>query len=166
MTSTSEPGKGSTSSMPLPLPVVTDEMVQAISDEPSTARGLRVLLVDDHIVNRTVARLVLERLGHDVTLAESGAEAVLAVQRARYDAVLMDIEMPDMDGYDTSRAIRAYEASRGTRVPIFALTANAVSSERAQNADLDGHLTKPIDTGKLSAALSSLARTRRSDGAA
>jgi PAS domain S-box-containing protein len=105
----------------------------------------RVLLVEDNVVNQKVARRFLERLGCEVTLAENGAESIEAWENSEFKLVLMDVQMPVMDGYTATREIRAREGSR-RRVPIVALTANAMTGqlERCLEAGMDGLLTKPL----------------------
>jgi two-component system sensor histidine kinase/response regulator len=107
----------------------------------------RVLLVEDNIVNQKVARRFLERLGCEVTLAENGVESVTAWERDAFEIVLMDVQMPVMDGYTATREIRDRERGQGRgRVPIVALTANAMTGqlERCLEAGMDALLTKPI----------------------
>ncbi|HEY2146588.1 MAG TPA: response regulator [Pirellulales bacterium] len=117
--------------------------------------SLRVLLVEDGAVNREVALGLLEIAGHDVTVAENGLEALEAVQRTRFDVVLMDLEMPQMDGLQAARAIREREAPTAERIPIIAMTAHAISGYRDQclAVGMDGYVTKPICPDELFAAL-------------
>jgi two-component system, sensor histidine kinase and response regulator len=123
-------------------------------------RCLRVLLAEDNAVNRRVVRAQLERRGHAVTCVADGRRAVAAVQRDRFDVVLMDVQMPLMDGLEATAAIRAREAGTGTRVPIIALTARAFSGDvaRCLAAGMDAHLAKPIRSRDLMATLERLAR--------
>ena len=118
----------------------------------------RVLLVEDSAVNQEVAVAMLKNLGCDVRLAENGREAVSAVSRRRFDVVLMDCQMPEMDGFEATRAIRKREATRkGTpqRIPIVALTANALGGDRARclAAGMDDYLAKPFKKEQLWGAL-------------
>ncbi len=110
----------------------------------------RVLVVDDIAPNRLVARVLLEAAGHEVELAENGAEAVEAVRRSSFDLVLMDLHMPGMGGLEATRRIRALEVG-GPHVPIIALTADAMQEqvEECLAAGMDGHLTKPLDRAAL-----------------
>jgi two-component system, sensor histidine kinase and response regulator len=118
----------------------------------------RVLVVEDNPVNQKVALKILEKLGHRVTLTDSGAAAIAELEQNRYDVVLMDCQMPEMDGFEATASIRALEQSvRGSRrIPIIALTAGAFGSDREKclAAGMDGYLTKPI-------AVDVLARTVR-----
>ncbi|MGD0014116.1 MAG: response regulator [Bryobacteraceae bacterium] len=113
------------------------------------ARRLRVLVAEDNPVNQRVAARLLEREGHVVTLAANGAEAVAAFRRGEFDLVLMDLQMPKMDGLEATRQIRAGE--NGDQVPIVALTAYAMKSdeERCLQARMNGYLTKPISAARL-----------------
>lgn len=129
---------------------------------PPTASGaLRLLVADDILVNRTLARIMLERAGHAVELVANGMEAVEAVQRAHFDAVLMDVQMPLMDGLEATRRIRALNGP-AARVPIVALSASAMVDQVAacMAAGMDGHLAKPINRGELLAMLEKVARQR------
>ncbi len=120
----------------------------------------RVLVVDDNAVNRRLATLLIERLGYRVDAVSDGVEAVEAVRLGRYDIVLMDGEMPRMDGYQATREIRSLE-SPGERVPIIAVTASAMKSdaERAFDAGMDAHVTKPIDSVELEKTLARFVTT-------
>jgi two-component system, sensor histidine kinase and response regulator len=122
-----------------------------------TFRGTRVLLVEDNPVNQRVAQRLLEKLAVDVTLANHGAEALERIAEARFDMVLMDCQMPVMDGFTATARIRAAEARRadGRRLPIIALTANVLSEDRERciEAGMDAHLGKPIVPSQLADAL-------------
>jgi CheY-like chemotaxis protein len=113
-----------------------------------------VLVVEDNPVNQMVAVGVLAALGYRVTTADDGVLALEALQRERFDAVLMDVQMPRMDGYTATRAIREREGT-GPRLPVIAMTAAAVEGERERclAAGMDDFLTKPVDPGALTAVL-------------
>ena len=113
----------------------------------------QVLLVEDNFVNQKVAVRFLERLGCSVEVANNGAEGVAAFQQRRFDIVLMDLQMPVMDGMTATRKIRELETAG--HVPIIALTANAMSGdrERCEAAGMDGYLTKPIEVDRLRSIL-------------
>jgi CheY-like chemotaxis protein/HPt (histidine-containing phosphotransfer) domain-containing protein len=115
-------------------------------------RRVTILLAEDNPVNQRVASTMLERLGHRVDIAGDGAEAVATFRAGRYDAVLMDCQMPVMDGFEATRQIRA---EAGGTIPIIALTASATSADRQAclEAGMNDHLAKPIQPAALEAAL-------------
>ena len=120
--------------------------------------GKRVLLVDDIEVNREIAAAVLAMSGFEIDEAEDGVQAVAKVAEAeagRYDVVLMDLQMPNMNGFDATRAIRALADKAKARVPVVALSANSSDEDiqAGREAGMDGHLSKPIDMEKLFALL-------------
>ncbi len=121
---------------------------------PATTAATTVLVVDDNAVNRKVAAHMLERLGHEVDLACNGREAVEAASRKRYGAVLMDCQMPEMDGFEATREIRRREGGR-CRTPVIAMTAGAMRSEQdsCRAAGMDDYVAKPMVTQDLEAAL-------------
>jgi CheY-like chemotaxis protein len=114
------------------------------------ARGrgavLRVLLAEDNQVNQRLAARLLEKRGHRVSLAANGREALEALEKGRFDLVLMDIQMPEMDGMEATAAIRQNEKSTGLHIAIVALTANAMKGDREKYlaSGMDGYLAKPI----------------------
>jgi signal transduction histidine kinase/CheY-like chemotaxis protein len=112
-------------------------------------QGLRLLLVEDNEINQQVAREILEGAGLNVTLANNGQEAVNAVKESSYDAVLMDVQMPVMDGYTATREIRREE--RFKELPIIAMTAHAMAGDEDKSfqAGMNAHVTKPIDPDQL-----------------
>jgi two-component system sensor histidine kinase/response regulator len=118
-----------------------------------TYRGRRILLVEDNPVNQRVAQRALQKLAADVTLANNGAEALERIAETAFDAVLMDCQMPVMDGFTATRSIRAAEALKddGSHLPIIALTANVMSEdrERCLAAGMDAYLGKPLEPSQL-----------------
>jgi two-component system sensor histidine kinase/response regulator len=120
--------------------------------EPS---GLRVLLAEDSLYNQKLAVALLERKGHHVVVANNGTEAVGLARAQPFDLVLMDIQMPEMDGLEATRAIRQHEASSGRRLPIVAMTAQAMKGdrERCLEAGMDDYLTKPVRATQLYATI-------------
>ncbi|MCE1236789.1 MAG: ATP-binding protein [Hyphomicrobiales bacterium] len=133
---------------------------EAVADAPIGSG--RVLVVEDNRVNQTVAKGLLERLGFVVEVVDDGAAAVERAARGGLDVVLMDMQMPVMDGLEATRRIRAAESERGdARVPIVGLTANAFASDREAclAAGMDDFLTKPITRDKLAATLAAHADT-------
>jgi CheY-like chemotaxis protein/HPt (histidine-containing phosphotransfer) domain-containing protein len=155
------PGGGSVFWLELPLDTVA-KSTRAMApgfDVPdgevmqAPGRILHVLVVDDVLMNRDIASSFLRAAGHEVTCVEGGAEAVASVFSADFDVVLMDVRMPEMDGIEATRRIRALEGARG-RVPIVALTAQAFSDQIAEchKAGMGSHLAKPFDPDTLLAA--------------
>jgi two-component system, sensor histidine kinase and response regulator len=130
----------------------------AVSDRPETSSpagpAVRLLVAEDNPVNSKVALLLLERLGYAVDLAANGREVLELLPKASYGLILMDCQMPEMDGYEATRIIR--EQERGfSRIPIVAMTANAVSGDRERciAAGMDDYLSKPIERARLAEML-------------
>jgi CheY-like chemotaxis protein len=115
----------------------------------------RILLAEDNPVNQKVAMAMLRRRGYDVTLAETGRDAVDLVGRERFDLVLMDVQMPEMDGFAATAAIREAEARSGGHLTIIAMTAHSMAGdrERCLAAGMDAYLSKPIRSADLYALL-------------
>lgn len=107
----------------------------------------RILLVEDNIVNQKVAVLLLQQFGLDVVVAENGLLALQSVQKETYDVILMDCQMPEMDGFEATKAIRRYEALQNRYTPIIAVTALAMvgDQERCIAVGMDDYISKPID---------------------
>ncbi|HJV42427.1 hybrid sensor histidine kinase/response regulator [Caulobacter sp.] len=152
ITARSRPGAGSLFRVVLPLD--RTEAAEALDGCPvlqcGQADGLRVLLAEDHPINQRVVQLILEPCGATVTVVENGAQAVEALAAQAYDVVLMDMQMPVMDGLAATRAIRGQEAP-GHRTPIIMLSANAMAGHRqdALLAGADLHVAKPITVAAL-----------------
>jgi PAS domain S-box-containing protein len=123
---------------------------------------LRVLLAEDNPVNQTLAMRILERLGHKVQVANNGKEAFERAQSEEFDVILMDVQMPEMDGLEATMAIRDGEAATGKHVPIVAMTAHAMKGDREKclAAGMDGYLSKPIRIDELKQAMSEIEKTR------
>jgi PAS domain S-box-containing protein len=157
----STPGRGSSFRVALPVEVLARGEESATPDSAAASgpvpppRPLSILLAEDHPANRLLAVRLLERLGHRVRAVEDGRAAVQATQEERFDLVLMDVQMPELDGLDATRAIRAAESAHTPRLPIVALTAHAFEHDRQRclAAGMDGYLTKPISSGTLEAML-------------
>ena len=148
-------GEGSEFCLQLRLPVATSRVAprpprRPTGDQPPEQRIGCVLVVEDNEINQKILLLRLKRLGLKAELARNGAEAVSAVQNARYDVVLMDCQMPEMDGYEATRRIRQLPAAVA-QVPIVAMTANALSGERERclASGMNDYLSKPIDEEDL-----------------
>jgi signal transduction histidine kinase/CheY-like chemotaxis protein len=136
----------------LPAPLVPEPGKPDADVMPRTTLGLHVLVVDDNIINREVAVAMLEEFGCTVVLADEGRGAVAHAEHERFDLILMDCQMPGMNGYDATEAIRADEAKRGLRrTPIVALTANVMARdrERALKSGMDSFLAKPFKAAQL-----------------
>ncbi len=135
-----------------PVAMVTPAVGPARTGE---RRALRVLVAEDNTVNQVVASTLLKKLGHEAELAAHGGEAVSKYRDGRYDIVLMDVQMPGMDGMEATQHIRELEAKGRARVPVVALTAHAVKGyeEQCTAAGMDGYLTKPLRGPELAAML-------------
>ena len=134
------------------------QVVEAVSSSvPSqlaaakTHRKLRVLLAEDNAVNQKIAARVLEKQGHHVTVAADGRQALAALDRATFDVVLMDVQMPEMDGFEATAAIRGHERETGNHIPIIAMTAHAMPGDRERciAAGMDSYIAKPLKVGEL-----------------
>jgi signal transduction histidine kinase/DNA-binding response OmpR family regulator len=125
-------------------------------------RRLTVLLAEDNAVNQRLATSLLKRRGHKVVIAGNGREAVEAMQRQSFDVVLMDVQMPEMGGFEATEAIRALERENGNRTPIVAMTAHAMKGdrERCLAAGMDQYLTKPLDPKQLCPVVEAMAAGR------
>jgi len=160
------PGEGATFTLSLPLSRSAEPAAAHEADAPIEALNgarpaLKVLLAEDHPTNRRVVQLILESVDVDLTCVEDGAQAVEAWTRGDFDLVLMDMQMPVMDGLTAIRRIREREAAAGgLRTQIYALTANAMPEHAAASkaAGADGHLTKPISAEALFRAVDTTAR--------
>jgi len=131
---------------------------------PVALRKLRVLLAEDNEVNILLMRRLLERLGHEVLHVGNGAHALEAARKeaGKLDVVLMDIQMPEMDGFEATQRIRVEESGTGRHLPIVALTANAMAGDdrRCLEAGMDAYLSKPVEFSKLEALLEKIASGR------
>jgi len=152
----SEPGVGSCFLFTIPaVPVAGQAAVSAPEDHlvgaAQTGRQLSILVAEDNSMNQRLMLRVLEKDGHRATIARNGRETVELARREKFDLILMDVQMPEMDGIEASKRIREYEAASGGRIPIVAMTAGAMTSdrERCLDAGMDAHLTKPIDIRML-----------------
>ena len=133
------------------IEMAVSEQKISVSHSPSCADPdvhLRILVADDSPVNQQVAVGLLEHYGHDVQLANNGLEAVKAMIADAFDVVLMDLEMPTMDGWEAVRVIRAHDDERVRNTPIVAMTAHAQieTRQKCAGAGMNGHVAKPIDS--------------------
>jgi CheY-like chemotaxis protein len=138
-----------------PEQLVTRHMVnelRAASQQPDAAPGTRwsVLLAEDNLVNQKVATRLLEKLNLQITIAQNGQEAIDKAQSGAYDLIFMDCQMPEVDGYEATEAIRKMDGGKN-RIPIVAMTANAMQGDREKciGAGMDDYLTKPIKAAEL-----------------
>ena len=158
---TSTPGVGSRFRVELPLPRASHAETRAAAAPPALpSRPLRVLLAEDHPVNQRLVQLILADHVAELVMVEDGAQAVAAFAAQSFDVVLMDMQMPGMDGLTATRALRAAEAARPSvrRTPILMLSANAMAEHReaARDAGADLHLAKPVTARDLLSALTML----------
>ncbi|MBC8117053.1 MAG: response regulator, partial [Candidatus Saccharimonas sp.] len=128
--------------------------VHPVASNPALApceRRLRLLLAEDNVVNQRLAVRLLERRGHTVVVVNNGRQALAALERERFDAVLMDVQMPEMDGFETTAAIRERELSTRAHLPIIAMTAHAMKGDRERcfEAGMDGYVAKPLQPLEL-----------------
>jgi signal transduction histidine kinase/CheY-like chemotaxis protein len=132
-----------------------ERSVQPTSATPGSTRSFRVLLAEDNPVNQHVAVRTLERMGHVVTVVSNGRAAVEEWERGQYDVILMDVQMPELDGFEATRMIRQMEAGRACRTPIIAMTAHAMKGdrERCLAAGMDDYVAKPVRREELEAAI-------------
>jgi PAS domain S-box-containing protein len=124
--------------------------------------GLRVLLAEDNAVNQKLASRLLERRGHVVTVASNGRQALEILDKQSFDLVVLDVSMPEMDGFEATAAIRAREKSSGAHIPILAMTAHAMKGdrERCLAAGMDGYVAKPVQAAQLFAAIEAVTAAR------
>ncbi len=149
--------------LPSPSEFDPDRAKHAPAANSVPYRGQHALVADDHEVNRILARKLLEQLGFEVTLAEDGARALEAVLTQEFDVIFMDIQMPQMNGWQATHELRQWEIqARKARVPVMALSAHASAADRehALSIGMDGYLTKPLTAEALAAALSNLRNLR------
>jgi CheY-like chemotaxis protein len=140
--------------------------VDAHQTKPKAAR-LRVLLAEDNPVNQKIASRVLEKQGHHVTIAADGRKALAALDGENFDVVLMDVQMPEMDGFETTSAIRVRERDTGKHLPIIAMTAHAMQGdrERCLAAGMDSYIAKPIRARELIELLEKFCHAAQQEGA-
>jgi CheY-like chemotaxis protein len=132
---------------------------------PVFEHPLHILVAEDNVINQKLASALLNKLGHEVTLANNGQEAIDLWSKNPYDLILMDVQMPEMDGTEATIRIRALEAQTGQHIPIIALTANAMSGDRVRylDAGMDDYITKPIVFKRLELAIASFCAPAKSD---
>jgi CheY-like chemotaxis protein len=138
--------------------VTPDSEPEGASAGPAVEAGsLEILLAEDNRVNQAVARRMLERRGHKVVVVGDGRAAVAAVEGGQFDLVLMDVQMPEMDGFEATAAIRSSETD-ARHIPIIAMTAHAMKGDRERciSAGMDGYVSKPVHAEELHQAIASI----------
>ena len=133
------------------LPVEDTTKAKDVEEPLGDTQKLSLLLVEDGRGNQIVASQFLEDIGHQVVIANNGLEALDALEQGSFDAILMDMQMPEMDGYETTSQIRDNEMSTGRHIPIIAMTANAMEGDREKclSYGMDDYLAKPIRAEEL-----------------
>jgi len=152
----SHPGAGSVFHFTAVFALPTAEENSDLEDEvrclPDRVRreekagGFRILVAEDNLVNQKLAACLLEKKGYNVTFAGNGLEALAKLEKQRYDLILMDVQMPEMGGLETTRRIRERELTSGEHIPIVAMTANAIKGdrERCLESGMDDYVSKPV----------------------
>ena len=140
--------------------------VQPTQMQAVSFKGKRLLLAEDNELNQEIAAEILRGMGFELDMVSDGEKAVEAMRQApagRYDLILMDIQMPHMDGYEATRRIRALPGEAAASIPILAMTANAFADDRQEAfaAGMNGHIAKPIEIAKLTEVLISVLKPDR-----
>jgi two-component system sensor histidine kinase/response regulator len=118
-------------------------------------KSLKILLAEDNPVNQRLTKYIIAKQGHSVAIAENGREVLILLEKKHFDLVFMDIQMPEMDGLQTTEAIRRREKETGTHIPIIAMTAHAMKEDRQRcfDAGMDGYISKPINPHEIFEAI-------------
>jgi two-component system, sensor histidine kinase len=160
----SRPGQGSCFRFTLQAATAPDtqelpELQRSEIEEPVT-RPLHILVAEDHPVNQQIILRVLQKFGHTAVATGNGKEALLALTRERFDAILMDVQMPVMNGLEATKTIRRFESGSGIRIPIIAMTAHAMKGDRelCLESGMDDYISKPVRVPQLLDALHHVAR--------
>src|SRR5262249_9288797 len=130
----------------------------AAGENAAAQAGFRILIAEDNAINQRVVTRLLEKQGHLVKVVNNGREAVSAFERELFDLILMDVQMPEMDGLEATGTIREREKGKGRHIPILALTAYALKgdAERCLQAGMDGYVSKPVRPEELFGAIEQL----------
>ena len=173
----SEPGRGSTFHFTVRLKKVQEpgprrnEILEKKQNRPQDTpappvKNLKILLAEDNPINQRLAERLLENRGHTVTTADNGKEALIAFENGDFDLVIMDIQMPEMDGIEATKAIRASESGTRNHLPILAMTAYAMDSDRKRilEAGMDAYLAKPINPAEFYRMIEELAVSKSTKG--
>jgi CheY-like chemotaxis protein len=128
-----------------PVPLITRHTIR------ESRRRLHILLAEDNIINQKVAVYILERYGHKVFVANNGQEVLQALKKEHFDLILMDVQMPKMDGFEATASIREKEKKTGFHIPIIAMTAHAMKGDRERCLDsgMDDYIAKPLKAEHL-----------------
>jgi signal transduction histidine kinase/CheY-like chemotaxis protein len=139
------------------------EIVEHVVEPAPLHQGAKILLAEDNLINQKIALKFLEKWGHHVTIVNNGLEAIHACEMNAYDLILMDLNMPEMDGLEATKAIRLREQETSGHIPILAMTASVMKSDQDQclEAGMDGFVTKPIQITELQEAIESVLASRR-----
>ena len=126
---------------------------------------MEILVAEDNLINQKLATYMLTNLGHKVVIAANGQDALDKFRAGNFDVILMDVQMPVMDGFEATQLIRAVEKESGKRTPIVALTAHAMKGdrERCLEAGMDDYISKPINNKELTDALTRIRKERHTD---
>jgi len=124
---------------------------ETLHDETLHHRKANILLAEDNAINRTFAVRLLEKAGHDVACAKNGEEVLSLMAKRKFDMILMDVSMPELDGYEATRRIRNAEKQTGHHIPIIAMTAHALKEDRCRclEAGMDEYISKPVNVKEL-----------------
>jgi signal transduction histidine kinase/CheY-like chemotaxis protein/HPt (histidine-containing phosphotransfer) domain-containing protein len=144
-----------------PQPVISRDK-EAEAGVPNICRPLRILIAEDNAVNQLLAVRLLEKQGHSTAVASNGLEVLELLKHEPFDLILMDVQMPEMEGFETTARIRAEERATGQRLPIIAVTAHAMKGdlERCMQAGMDGYIAKPIQRSELLRVISRVVPAR------
>ncbi|MFI5106205.1 MAG: response regulator, partial [Terriglobales bacterium] len=147
------------------LAPATHEAQRPHQGERQPGRPLRILLAEDNLVNQRLAIRLLEKMGHQVVVVQTGEEALLALSADKFDLVLMDVQMPEMDGFAATREIRRREQGGKERLPVIAMTAHAMKGDResCMEAGMDDYLAKPIHREELQQAIARTMKPRKEE---
>jgi len=147
---------------------MSEEHHSPVTPRPLNKReqNYHILLAEDNIVNQKLTVRMLEKRGHTVVVAEDGKEALVALENELFDLILMDVQMPEMDGLEATAAIREKESATGEHIPIIAMTAHAMKGdrERCLEIGMDGYISKPVNVEKLYEIIEALAPAHSNSG--
>jgi CheY-like chemotaxis protein len=145
--------------------LVTRHSLREQQPDLRSPASLRVLVAEDNRVNQRLTARLLEKRGHSVTVVDNGHAALQALGEASFDVVLLDVQMPEMDGFETAAAIRSQEETTGRHLPLVAMTAHALKQdeERCRAAGMDGYVSKPIQPQQLFATIERLVSTANAE---